>query len=197
MRLVIFSALVVAEERKDQAAPAGSISIARERPDMRDRTGFGVDSSGDRGILHALVQGAIDTRDGKRGIVRGKPRLLLSKLQEGNEGARGDHVVARESGAIGLDDVLVGDASAGVKLLGKFEQVVRSRPRALLARSGAEEDFGVEILADLVDQLYGIAQGQGKMLGENRARGCSGIRIMQDADFAGELDAAIRQQLSQ
>ena len=139
MRLVTLPALIVAEERKDQAAPAGSISIARERSDMRDRTRFGVDPSGNRRVFHALVQSAIDTGDRERGVVRGKPRLLLRRLQEGNEGTWSDHVVTGETGAVGLDDLVLSNTRASVKPLRKFEQVFGSCPGTLLARDGAEE----------------------------------------------------------
>src|SRR5271169_7060814 len=100
---MILSGLVVAEEREDQAAPAGGISIARECSDMRDRSGFGVDPSGNQGIFHALVQGAIDPSDWQRPVIGRKPGLLPGKLQESNERARGNQIVAGETGPVRLN----------------------------------------------------------------------------------------------
>src|SRR5271169_3080742 len=53
---VILSALIVAEEGKDQAAATRSFGEARERSDVFDRASLGVDSTGGDCALHAVLQ---------------------------------------------------------------------------------------------------------------------------------------------
>ena len=74
---VIFAALIVAEERKDERAAAGSFGETGARADVLDGAGFCVDASGsDRGA-HAIFKCAVNSGDGKRREIGGEPRLRL------------------------------------------------------------------------------------------------------------------------
>ena len=80
---------------------------------------------------------AVDARDGERDVILWKPGLFLRVLQESDESARRDQIMA-EAGAIGLHDIVFADTGLGVKRFGKFGQVVRIGPEAALPRGGAE-----------------------------------------------------------
>ena len=87
---VTFAALIVAEEREDQRAAAGSFGETGTRADVFDGTRFGVDASGGDCIFHAIFERAVDSGDGERCEVGGEPRLRLRVFQERDERARGD-----------------------------------------------------------------------------------------------------------
>ena len=84
-----------------------------------------------------------------------------------------------------MNHVVGRNSSGGVKIGGKFHQVFGLGPDAGLARGGAQQHFGVEILADFVDELDGIAERDGNVFGEDGARSCVGSGLQECERRAG------------
>src|SRR5690348_12212961 len=63
-RFMIFSGLIVAQKRKNQATPAGRIGKAGKRAHMLDGTGLRVDVTRSRSIFHAIFERTVHARHG-------------------------------------------------------------------------------------------------------------------------------------
>src|SRR5262249_9778360 len=192
--LVILTALVVSQKRKHEFAPAGCLGVAGTRADMLDGAGLRLHVTGRNGVLEAVFESAIDASHRKRIVKRVVPRLLDGVTKKRDRSVRSDEIVARETGAVGLNDVAFGNASPFVEVSGRQRKRISRQRRAVQRRrSGnsrrrlaaglddrrAQQDLGVKILADLVNELQRVGKGFGDMLCED------GWRIRRSATPTG------------
>src|SRR3984893_1572158 len=107
---VIFAALIVAQERKQQQSAARSLSKARARANMFDRACLRVDAARSDGGAQAVLERAVHSRHRQRREIGGKPRLRLRVLQQSHDRAWGHQIMARKSGTVGLNHVSGGNS---------------------------------------------------------------------------------------
>src|SRR5262249_10721859 len=160
-------------------AAAGLFVLAGRSPYVSAGPVFCVSVARGKSFLEAIFQSAAPSRHGQRIKERRKPRLLGGVTQKRDRGARGDEIVARKSGAIGLRDVALGDAHCFVEIHRSLREKIGRRRRTIdgdggLRRfaagfnsSGTQQNFGVEVLAQFVDEFQGIRERLGDVLREN------------------------------
>src|SRR5690349_4508152 len=96
------------------------------------------------------------------------PGLGLRKNQEIDDRSRTDQVLPRQSRAVVEEIVVWGNAGIVQKSTKHFETSLNSPPGALFATEQAKQNFRMQVLADLVDDLHVLCERRGLIFRQNQ-----------------------------
>ena len=214
--------MAVDEDGEDESFSAGGGEVSAEGADFAERAGFGLNATVERGVAEACGECAVLAADGKAPAPLGTPGLASGVGEQSGVGARGDEVAHAHAGAVVEEEILGRDAGLKEELTDDAHTLSVTAVGAEGASEHAQEQLGVEVLADFVgdDDVFG--DGRRLVRGEDMTaiNGCGegvelhgmeregfglfdgvvggdGAEAMAGAGCAGDGDAALGEEHAQ
>ena len=193
--------VAVDQDGERQSLAAGRGQVAGEGIDLVERAGLGPQAALERRVPEAAGQGAVHAGHGQGLAPRRAPGLARGVGQQLRTGAGSDAVVAAHARAVVEEEVAVVHARVNKKLPHHARALRKAAVCAVDLAQQAQQQLGVQVLADLVDHCDVLGHRHRDVRGQHlaalqrrrhRAQSSERVSLSGCARSSGKIAGSVR-----